>query len=345
MISLPPPVLAANVARLCRDDRRRIIVTGASGWLGMATLELLFNSLGDAAFYERVICFGSKEREISLRGNIPVKLHALADVTTLSTASSIMLHFAFLTKDMAHDIDEAQYVAANQHLSQLVCSSLTPIGVSSVFVASSGAVYAAKRPDADAALRLYGALKRDEEELFSNWAASTGNQAVIARIFNVSGPYISVNKPYALLDFIRRGLDAPPIVVSAPRRVERGYVAIRELMSLVFALLQTGRQSTQFDTGGEPVELETVAREVGSLLGAPVTRAAVTIGAPDSYVGDARTYNQLLASYGIEQIGLRTQIAETIDFLRNAAFDSTSQKTNSATQERQNLVADTGEDV
>lgn len=308
--------LSDTVIKSLQAGDQRIIITGAGGWLGMATLELLHNALGER-FAQRVRAFGSRDRDIHLRGGVTIRQQPLSELNGLSYTPSLLLHFAFLTKDRVAGLDEEDYRKANHALSETVHDALDKIGVKAVFVASSGAAYSAVDPSANAALRLYGALKLDDEARFANWAESQGRTAVIGRIFNVAGPYINKHQQYALAAFILDAIAERPVRVNAPHRVVRGFVAICELMSLVFAtLLDTQAQILRFDTGGTAMELAEVAEIVAYTLGAAGSvRAAITSERIDNYVGDRAVYEALLAQYAISRVSFDAQIRETADFL------------------------------
>ena len=103
-----------------------------------------------------------------------------------------------------------------------------------------------------------------------------------------------------------------PVAVHAPHRVVRGYVAIRELMSLVFALLLDPKPGViRFDTGGEPMELAEVADAIASLTGGTFVRAALTSEADDCYVGKRTAYDRLLADHQIATVPFAQQLKET----------------------------------
>jgi UDP-glucuronate decarboxylase len=319
-VSIENPIKAAQfsntVIKSLRAGDQRIIITGASGWLGMATLELLHNALGESFAY-RVYALGSSARDIHLRGGITVRQRPLDELNRLQPAPSLLLHFAFLTKDRVASLDEDAYREANRALSETVHDALDKIGVDAVFVASSGAAYSAGDASANAALQLYGTLKREDEDRFAAWAECRGRTAVIGRIFNVAGPYINKHQHYALAAFILDAIAERSVRVNAPHRVVRGFVAIRELMSLVFAaLLNPQKQLLRFDTGGTAMELAEVAEIVANTLGTTGSvRAAITSERIDRYVGDPTVYEALLAQYGVNRVSFDAQIRETADFL------------------------------
>jgi nucleoside-diphosphate-sugar epimerase len=170
-------------------------------------------------------------------------------------------------------------------------------------------------------MRLYGELKLDDERRFAQWAEAACRRAVIGRIYNLTGPYINKHEAYAIAGFILDGLAGRTAVVRAMRPVIRSYVAIRELMSLVFALLADEPQGIQrFDSGGEPMELAEVAGMVARVFpSSRVERAPLETAAPDRYHGDGEAYSALLAAFGITPVPLIDQIRETADFLKDAA--------------------------
>jgi UDP-glucuronate decarboxylase len=308
-VGLAPAALEALAA-----TDARIVVTGAGGWLGLATLELLRDALGDG-FETRVVAFGSSARTLSLR-NGDIAQRPLAELATLPPAPTWVLHYAFLTKDRAAAMDDDTYAAACAAIRETVLAALEPIGARGVFVASSGAAARADDPAEAREMRLYGRLKRDDEAAFASWAEAAGKRAVIARIFNLTGPYINKHAAYAIASFILDALAGRAITVKASREVIRGYVAIRELVSLALTLLAESDGVTRLATGGEPLELGEVAHAVAGALGGTVDRAAITEADADRYVGDADGYAALLSQYGIAPVALDRQIAETADWLR-----------------------------
>ena len=308
--------LAPHVAEAVRSSEARIVITGAGGWIGMATLDLLAAALGKA-LATRVVCFGSSRRTLQLQDGTSIEQRPLAEISSLESEPTIVLHLAFLTKDRAEAMDEAAFRAANRALSETLLDALDAIGADAIFVASSGAATRADDPQASPAMRLYGALKREQEELFATWAERQKKRAVIVRIFNISGPYINKHGSYALASFILDALAGRPIAIRSPHPVIRSYVAVRELMSLAFALLLDGQKKvTRFDSGGDPIEMQDIAEVVASQLGpVSIDRPPLDRTLVDHYAGDDRAYRALLADHHIEPVPFPRQVIETADFL------------------------------
>jgi UDP-glucuronate decarboxylase len=309
-------MLSPHIADVVRESGRRIVVTGSGGWLGTATLDLLSRALRDE-FNTRVCCFGSMRREIRLLSGARVEQRPLAAIRDLKCEPTLVLHLAFLTKDRADAMDETQYSEANRSIRINVLGALDTIGADALFLASSGAARFAEDVDVSPSMRLYGALKKEDEQAFCNWVEERNRRAVLTRIFNLSGPYINKHGNYALAGFILDALAGRPVEIRATRPVIRGYVAIRELVSLVLSLvLDESTGCTMFETGGQSMEMQQIAEAVSAALGgAGVRRPATTSGPSDEYFGDDRRYRELLAEQGLAHVEFVQQVHETAAFL------------------------------
>jgi nucleoside-diphosphate-sugar epimerase len=306
------PRLSGPAAALLPGRPERIVVTGASGWIGLASLELLYNTLGPRAFAERVFAFGSSARSLDF-GAGTIQQRPLAAILSLPPAPTLVLHLAFVTKDKASAMDEGEYRRLNRSIGRAVLEALDLIGATAVFVASSGAAGYADDPAAPHDLRLYGALKKADEDMFAAWAEERARRAVIARIFALSGPHINKHENYALASFIADALAGRPVAIRADFPVYRSYVAVRELVALVFAaMLDEGPAVVRFSTGGERLEMQQVAETVAEVLGpVAVARPPLRNDRTDEYVGDDAAYQRLLSRYGIAHLPFGAQVAET----------------------------------
>lgn len=321
-VSDPYPGLTGVGAARLVARRWRIVVVGAGGWLGLATLELLHGLLGDG-FEDRVVAFGSGARSLVLRGGLVVAQQPLSRLKALPRAPTLLLHLAFLTQEKAKVMSEADYVAANAAISGEVLAALDSIGAEGVFLPSSGAVYMVDQTEAQASMRLYGKLKLEDEARFAKWAVAGGKRAVIARVFNLSGPYINKQSSYALACFIADALAGRPIEIRATRPVFRSYVAISELMSVVLGALTDGEAgAVVFDTAGDVVqEMADIAVIVGKALfhRQGSCRPNLTYDEQDSYVGDGFLYRKLRELFVVKSLDFTSQVEETARFMAVSA--------------------------
>jgi UDP-glucuronate decarboxylase len=318
------PGLQGLGAERLKQDTSRIVVVGAGGWLGLATIELLHGLLGEQ-FSKRVVCFGSSQRTLNLRYGLTVLQQPLDGLRHLPAYPSLVLHLAFLTQEKAKVMPEAAYVAANTAISSEVLGSLDGIGAQGVFLPSSGAVYLVDQPGAEPSKQVYGRLKLEDEACFGAWAERAGKRAVIARVFNLSGPYINKQSSYALACFIADALADRPIEIKAARPVLRSYVAISELMSVVFGSLTDAKPGvTRFDTAGDRLyEMSEIAEVVREALDSHwnVERCALSNDPPDRYVGDGATLKRLGQNFGVESVQFPIQVTETARFMARCPDD------------------------
>lgn len=312
-LALPPAI-----ADRLRGSDWRVLVTGASGWLGQAALELLADALG-TGWCERVAAFGSNERLLVLRDGIKIRQQAMATLPTCPHRPSLLLHFAFLTREKTMTMPAEAYIATNRALSRLAAEGGAAIGVERAFVTSSGATHAAlASPQHSDPTLLYGKLKLEEEALFQRFAQDTPRRrAFVARLFNLSGPYI--NKPYALASFIDQARHGR-IHVCATHPVVRSYASASNLLGVAMGELLTDDAPpfSRVETAGDhEVEVGALAGMVRDLISpdATIERGACAEEPIDRYVGDGRDYRRLIVEHGIVEHALQQQIADTAEYL------------------------------
>jgi nucleoside-diphosphate-sugar epimerase len=298
-----------------------VVVTGATGWLGMATLERLEKQLGDQ-FERRVFAFASRRKVVRLRSGRTIACAPLAALSELATGPYLFLHYAFITKDRLAGLALPEFVRLNEEIFAIVSNTARRVAATGFFVPSSGAVYRDGRSlEQDLDRNPYGAMKLRDEERFTRLAEELQRPLVIARIFNLAGPYINKLRSYALGSILDDILHDRPVELRAAHRVVRSYVHVDDLISL--ALTSLGAEhSALFDTFGdveiEIGELATLALDVLGKTGGSVRRPTILGGDEDRYVGDQRAIAALAAKYGIEFRSLRQQIQDTADFLAAA---------------------------
>ena len=314
-LSFSPSVADA----LLRNDHN-FIITGAGGWLGQATLEMLDQALGDT-MHKRVMAYSATERKLYLRSGRIIPCHALQDIATLTPQKCLMFHYAFLTRDKVSDMSLDAFIAQNTAISNTVLDAVERLGVSGVFVPSSGAVYRADRSiDEDREKNPYGVMKARDERRFL--ALSTARRVIVSRIFNLGGPFINKISNYALSSIIMDMLNERSIALQADKPVWRSYMHVRDVVDLAMALLlsDTSFLSAPFDTAGEQeIEIGDLAHRIAQILGKPgypIHRPGIT-GLENRYVGDGTTIRALLAEHAIIPHTLNRQIMDTVEYCRS----------------------------
>lgn len=320
-----PPRFSPIVARGLATSGLTIAVTGAGGWLGQATLEMLEESLGREGLRDRVAAYGSTRRTMELRSGTAVQVEPLSELARsrrLRGTAHLLAHYAFVTREHVGEMPAADYLAHNRAISDTVTAHAAKAPVAGIFVPSSGAVYGLDRSLAnDLAQNPYGALKLADERRFLDLAARPGGPGVVIfRVFNLSGPFLNKAERYVLGSILTDIARGGPIRLLADHPVVRSYVHVRDVVDLAFAAMLGVAPVPQapVDTAGDrEVEVGELAQLALEVLGRPhllVERPPLT-GPADRYVGDRTAFAELAAAAGVVPAPLRTQVADTAAYL------------------------------
>ena len=299
----------------------KFVIIGGGGWLGRATLDILYQLLGKEDFGRRTLVLGSRLREIRVAEGVSVMSQPLEDFDPRALTDSIFFYYSFLTKDKVKAGSTEDYIATNRAISDRVHVLATLSKPRALILPSSGAVYDRNGElERDIEQNPYGALKVVDESRFGELMERLGGCYVVPRIFGLSGEYINKHEAYALAGFINDAQAGRPIEIRARHEVFRSYMYIGDLMGLTLSLtLGSQHQSVTFDTVGEEVvEIEELAKRVTGCLGVapvPIVRSRVPCLARDWYVGNGALLEGLLRRVGAKQLTLDSQILRTAKFL------------------------------
>ena len=228
--------LRSSFMKFSRDNRANlqasdftVIVTGATGWLGQAALEMLADAFG-ADFPDRVRAFASSARNLTLRSGRQIACRPLPEIRDLPPGNYLYFHFAFLGKERTAELSLPDYASRVQEITDLMTGAMRRVGNRGILLPSSGAVY---RPDHslddDLEHNPYGVLKLRDEKLFRQLAEDMGVPITIPRIFNLSGPYINKLGSYALSSILMDVLRDQPVRLQAAHPVIRSYVHVGDV--------------------------------------------------------------------------------------------------------------------
>jgi nucleoside-diphosphate-sugar epimerase len=282
----------------------RILITGASGWLGRTALDLL------APVGLPTLALASRARIIRVADS-DIECRVWDDRAVAAFAPTVVLDCAFLTRDRVATMPLSEYLATNRTLTERLIYSTQLPGVRLALTVSSGA--AVHPHDAlDGALEdnPYGYLKREAENRLAEAAAKSGAVPVVARAWSISGAHVQKPRGYALGSMIRDA-DSGAIRITARRPVFRRYVLAEELLALGIA--EGGVGPATIDSGGELVEMAEVAARVTQVVrpDAVISRDEVDLRDPDRYHSDGQDWERRCHRWDLASASLDRQIEIT----------------------------------
>ena len=296
----------------------KIIVTGASGWLGRNSIRFFLNN---GLQIENLIFVGSSKREINVGDGIKININTFEETIKSLDSNEVegIVHLAYLTRDkVGKNIGE--YIEKNLIITDQIFQLLKskPKWLSYV---SSGAIYSNFEKliiENDPKTNPYGFLKYQDEQKFSKYCMENSINLSIGRLWGASGTDFINPAKYAFGEFVLKTIANQDIEISSPRKVFRKYCDSEQFMEIC---IRTAQQYpfTVFNSSGELIEIEELANLVVKTLSGKnhVTRKILTNHEiADDYYSRDNDFFTIAKNLKVDVLSLQDQILKTFDFLR-----------------------------
>jgi nucleoside-diphosphate-sugar epimerase len=290
--------------------KQKIVVTGASGWLGQT-----FVSLANREGHE-LLLIGSHSRDVVIDGR-HIKVHSYEIEAIKRFAPTVVIDFAFVTRNHLVSIDNNDYRAVNEKLiSQALTIFKLPSVLYGMFTSSGAAVYPKDALLEEYSQNPYGFLKRKTEEIVTSTSYNLAKKAIVIRPWSLSGTMVTKDNDYAFSSFIRQSF-TQKIHVKSTISVYRRYVAAEDFLALALAkLFSSTRGNEIFDSGGELTSLVELAQKIanGQNHKVKVVSAVSSAEEGDRYYSDNKQWEAECESYNFQPETLAQQVARNILF-------------------------------
>ncbi len=292
---------------------QKILLTGASGWIGKSFLEVYENSFGTEITQANICATSSVKKEIRLESGTIIRTLPLSDEIHLNRKYSGIVHLAALTRDKVSHYGNSEYLYKNMELLSFALQAVDR-GIDWLICVSSGAVFKNNKTEFENNINSnpYGFYKRIEESIFSNLQTSHKFTFVCPRLWGGTGKDMKSHQNYAFGSFIKEAIEKNEIVIKSAHKVYRKYIDTRELMNLCIKMVQN-KETRIFNSGGPLIEIGELAKKISTeLQGAKVIRNLVVEENDDHYYPTDSEVDDLFHNYNLKYSSIEEQIKNTI---------------------------------
>lgn len=271
-----------------------VFVTGGTGFVGSWLLESFLWANQQLRLNARLFVLSRNPAAFCL------KMPHLAERADLHFLRGDLNTFTFPSQQMHYIVHAAvehdDAMTANRQGTERVLEMARARETKRLLFTSSGAVYGEQPSDVDKipedfvgrpqSANAYTESKRESEALC---AQATDPNVVIARLFAFVGPYLPLDKNFAVGNFIRDAASGGPIRIEGDGTPMRSYLYAADLAIWLWSLLLLGQPARSYNVGSDQaISILELARSVericGGRLGISVAKTPVPSEKPKRYV-------------------------------------------------------------
>jgi len=265
---------------------QRLFITGGTGFVGSWFLRSIVhaNARTNARISADVL---TRDPAVFLRA-VPAcasddRLHFITgDVTTYrgnGERYDAVFHAATPASAQLNIQDPARMLEITIEGTRRALEVARPSGAIPFLLTSSGAVYGVQPPDMANVDESYagapsmsdaGAAYHEGKrvsELLLTLAARDGLAAKVARLFAFVGPYLPLDKHFAIGNFIRDGLSGGPIKIGGDGTPFRSYLYATDMTAWLWAIFARGATARPYNVGSaRAIDIASLARKVASFF-------------------------------------------------------------------------------
>ena len=297
------------------EENKKIVLTGATGWLGQNIMYTLQKNIPSEVFNKNVIAFAKTEKYIfssayEYNKRIKIPIYPLKEISKILKFKKIdLIHTAFLTPDKIGEVSSNEFINQNKEINSITKELIGEHPECKVVYFSSG-ITKVNTYKSNKSKILYSLLKKEEENYFRN----SKNPKLNLRVYALSGKFITKPEKYALSNFILEAKISKIIKLKKSRNVIRGYCSAEDLAKLSYSWIKSKDKGYDY-----PIEaisyisnLENIAKTVSKLFKAKILYTnSNKKEIKDYYYDDPKKYINLLKKFNVKKKKFNDQILET----------------------------------
>jgi nucleoside-diphosphate-sugar epimerase len=299
------------------SDEDRIVINGASGWLGSNIAETLYAVRG-SSFENNVLLTASSDKVLRLRNNAEVTVHKWSKERLMQFAPTHIMQLAFKTRDHVKNLPLEEYLRLNLEIISSANWMITLPGIKGFMHTSSGAACGPSTHDAH--IDPYGYLKNLEELEYSKNCADLDRNYLGVRIWSTTGAYIKSGGLLAIESLISQALAGTKISVESSCRTYRSYADANEILVASLIGLLQGRTGL-YNSGGFEIEIGDLAKIVANMapkIGHEIIRPEFRFAKEDRFCSEDPSIESVLLEIGLSFSSIPIQVSKTMEYLKEA---------------------------
>jgi len=306
------------------DKSSRIVITGASGWIGRSVVKTLIRIYG-TDILEKIELYGTSSRDLKLTSGITINVRKLQSIST-SGEIKLFVPLAFQTQDKLNEMSKFEYIQKNKDLIDLHSKIIQDHTIERAVFFSSGIV--TMTPDdleRTESYWVYKELKTLEENVFFENFSKQSTNVAACRLFSVSGSEMQDPKKYALGDFLLCAMAKRRITLNSQKQIYRKYVDIEDICESLIKETNINKSMTLIESGGIKLTLLELARNVSQMfeLGEEfLVKVDESNLESDHYYSTSLGMEDLFVKHSIHALNLEEQIRKTAAGLHENGFVS-----------------------
>jgi dTDP-glucose 4,6-dehydratase len=280
--------VARDVTKLSALRDQSILITGGTGFLGTWLTEIIVH-LNDAHDFDTKITllamrpaeFAERAPHLVQRKDVKLIARDVANLIELPSDVEYLIHAAASPDNRLQASDPLRVIRTIVSGTQALLESAARLpNITRILNVSSGLVYGAKPVGADAIgehafggvdstslMNVYAEAKRMAETVSSACASQHRLPIVTVRPFSFVGPYQSLDRPWAINNFIRDALHGGPVRIQGDGQAVRGYMYGADFAWWVLHILVRAEAGQAYNVGSpHGINLLDLAAKIAGLM-------------------------------------------------------------------------------